>query len=103
MEASVDLRQSLDAKRGDRVLSLGKAQQIPDVGDEIAIVRTGISRRGRVCYADQLQILVKWTTADQAACWSEARASRSSGGRAPIKHTDYASSCARMGACGGWR
>jgi hypothetical protein len=60
MEASVDLRQSLDAKRGDRVLSLGKAQQIPDVGDEIAIVRTGISRRGRVCYADQLQILVKW-------------------------------------------
>jgi hypothetical protein len=33
---------------------------IPDVGDEIIVVRAGISRSGRVQYADQLQILVKW-------------------------------------------
>ena len=33
---------------------------IPNVGDDITLVRTGISRRGRVHYADQLQILVKW-------------------------------------------
>ena len=33
---------------------------IPNVDDEITIVRTGVSRRGRVCYADRVQILVKW-------------------------------------------
>jgi hypothetical protein len=33
---------------------------IPDAGDEIIVVRAGISRSGRVQYADQLQILVKW-------------------------------------------
>lgn len=33
---------------------------IPDIGDEITIVRAGVTRRGRVHYADQLQVLVKW-------------------------------------------
>jgi hypothetical protein len=33
---------------------------LPDVGDEISVVRTGVGRRGRVCYVDQLQVLVKW-------------------------------------------
>lgn len=36
------------------------AHVIPDVGDQITVVRTGVSRVGRVWYADQLQILVKW-------------------------------------------
>jgi hypothetical protein len=33
---------------------------IPSPGDDIEMLRTGVSRRGRVWYADQLQILVKW-------------------------------------------
>ena len=33
---------------------------MPDVGDEIVVVRTGVRRRGRVHHVDQLQILVKW-------------------------------------------
>jgi hypothetical protein len=33
---------------------------MPDAGDEIILVRAGISRSGRVQYADQIQILVKW-------------------------------------------
>jgi hypothetical protein len=33
---------------------------IPSAGDEIEVMRTGVRRRGRVHYADQMQILVKW-------------------------------------------
>ena len=34
---------------------------VPSRGDEIVVRRTGVSRRGRVHYADRLQILVKWS------------------------------------------
>ena len=33
---------------------------IPSVGDQVEIIRTGISLRGTVQYADGLQVLVKW-------------------------------------------
>jgi hypothetical protein len=33
---------------------------IPSPGDDIEVVRNGVRKRGRVHYADQLQILVKW-------------------------------------------
>jgi hypothetical protein len=36
------------------------AHIIPSRGDEIVVRRSGVSRRGRVEYADQVQILVKW-------------------------------------------
>lgn len=38
----------------------GDGYVIPGVGDEITIVRAGVTRRGRVHYADHLQVLVKW-------------------------------------------
>lgn len=34
--------------------------RIPGKGDRIAQRRTGITRVGRVWYADELQVLVKW-------------------------------------------
>jgi hypothetical protein len=33
---------------------------IPSPGDQIELFRTGVTLRGHVWYADQLQILVKW-------------------------------------------
>jgi hypothetical protein len=33
---------------------------IPSPGDRIELLRTGVTVRGYVWYADQLQILVKW-------------------------------------------
>jgi hypothetical protein len=33
---------------------------IPSRGDRIELFRTGVTLRGQVWYADQLQILVKW-------------------------------------------
>lgn len=36
------------------------SDQIPSIGDQVEETRTGIKRVGRVCYADQLQVLVKW-------------------------------------------
>ncbi len=33
---------------------------VPSHGDQIELLRGGITRRGRVWYADQIQILVKW-------------------------------------------
>lgn len=44
--------------KGRYIVSPG--QIIPSRGDEIVVRRTGISRRGRVYYADQVQMLVKW-------------------------------------------
>jgi hypothetical protein len=41
-------------------VSPGGSHIIPSRGDEIVVRRTGTSRRGRVEYADQVQILVKW-------------------------------------------
>jgi hypothetical protein len=38
----------------------GERHVIPNVGDQIVVVSTGVRRSGRVHYADQLQILVKW-------------------------------------------
>jgi hypothetical protein len=38
----------------------GEGHVIPGAGDEITIVRAGVTRRGRVHYADRLQVLVKW-------------------------------------------
>jgi hypothetical protein len=38
----------------------GEGHVIPNVGDDIVVVSTGVRRSGRVHYADQLQILVKW-------------------------------------------
>jgi hypothetical protein len=34
--------------------------RIPLVGDRIEAVRAGVASRGRVHYADHLQVLVKW-------------------------------------------
>jgi hypothetical protein len=34
--------------------------RIPLVGDRIEAVRAGVTSRGRVHYADHLQVLVKW-------------------------------------------
>jgi hypothetical protein len=34
--------------------------QIPSKGDRVERRWTGVSRRGRVWYSDQLQVLVKW-------------------------------------------
>jgi hypothetical protein len=33
---------------------------IPSKGDRVAQSRTGVRRIGTVCYADQLQVIVKW-------------------------------------------
>jgi len=33
---------------------------IPSIGDRVEVIRTGISLRGQVQYADWLQVLVKW-------------------------------------------
>jgi hypothetical protein len=33
---------------------------IPRIGDRIELVRAGVASRGRVHYADHLQVLVKW-------------------------------------------
>jgi hypothetical protein len=38
----------------------GDGHIIPSQGDQIELFSTGVTRRGRVWYADQLQILVKW-------------------------------------------
>jgi len=38
----------------------GDGHVIPDVGDDVIIVRSGVTRRGHVHYADHLQVLVKW-------------------------------------------
>jgi hypothetical protein len=35
-------------------------QMIPSIGDQVEQTRAGITRIGRVWYADQLQVLVKW-------------------------------------------
>jgi hypothetical protein len=34
--------------------------QIPSKGDQVEQCRTGIFRRGHVCYSDHIQVLVKW-------------------------------------------
>jgi hypothetical protein len=34
--------------------------RIPAVGARIEVVRAGVASQGRVHYADQLQVLVKW-------------------------------------------
>ena len=41
-------------------MSPGGAHVVPSRGDEIVVRQSGASRRGRVEYADQVQILVKW-------------------------------------------
>ena len=41
-------------------MSPGTGHIIPSRGDEIVVRRTGVRRRGRVHYADEVQILVKW-------------------------------------------
>ena len=41
-------------------MSRGGGHVIPSVGDDITVVRAGVTRRGHVHYADQLQVLVKW-------------------------------------------
>lgn len=33
---------------------------VPSHGDQIELLRAGVTHRGRVWYADQIQILVKW-------------------------------------------
>ena len=43
----------------ERALAL-EDPPIPSVGDQVEIIRTGISLRGTVQYADWLQVLVKW-------------------------------------------
>jgi hypothetical protein len=35
-------------------------QMIPSIGDQVEQTRAGVTRIGRVWYADQLQGLVKW-------------------------------------------
>jgi hypothetical protein len=35
-------------------------RSIPNVGDRIERVRTGVSQRGTVHYADSMQVLAKW-------------------------------------------
>jgi hypothetical protein len=35
-------------------------QMIPSIGDQVEQTRAGVMRIGRVWYADQLQVLVKW-------------------------------------------
>jgi hypothetical protein len=37
-----------------------KGHVMPSPGDRIELLRTGVTLRGHVWYADQLQILVKW-------------------------------------------
>ena len=39
---------------------LPKGPLIPSIGDRVEVIRTGISLRGKVQYADWLQVLVKW-------------------------------------------
>ena len=41
-------------------MSPGGAHIVPNRGDEIVARRLGVNRRGRVQYADHVQILVKW-------------------------------------------
>lgn len=36
------------------------SHDFPNTGDRVAEWRTGVRRLGRVCYADRLQVLVKW-------------------------------------------
>jgi hypothetical protein len=35
-------------------------EMVPSIGDRIEMRRAGILLRGTVCYADWLQVLVKW-------------------------------------------
>jgi hypothetical protein len=34
--------------------------RVPAIGDRVEISRTGVSTRGTVHYADEIQVLVKW-------------------------------------------
>jgi hypothetical protein len=36
----------------------GKHVRVPNIGDRVELVRAGVTLRGRVCYADHLQVLV---------------------------------------------
>jgi hypothetical protein len=45
---------------GDESTSNYAGVRIPDRGDRIERTRLGVTTRGTVQYADQLQILVKW-------------------------------------------
>ncbi len=38
----------------------GDGNVVPSLGDQIEVQYTGVIRRGRVCYADHIQLLVKW-------------------------------------------
>jgi hypothetical protein len=39
---------------------LTASDRIPSIGDQVEQNRVGVTRVGRVWYADQLQVLVKW-------------------------------------------
>ena len=41
--------------------------QIPSIGDRVEVVRAGVASRGRVFYADQLQVLIKWNDGRSAS------------------------------------
>lgn len=59
------------------------ASYIPSRGERVEQTRCGISRAGTVCYADQLQVLVKWDDGTSSSLpLAEA------GLRVPAKHTD---------------
>ena len=36
------------------------APWVPMKGDKVERIRNGVTVRGKVCYADELQVLVKW-------------------------------------------
>ena len=41
----------------------------PDKGDRIELLRMGVPVRGAVCYADELQMLVKWDDGRSKSVW----------------------------------
>jgi hypothetical protein len=45
---------------GARAASRSEFACVPTRGDRIELLRLGVRLRGRVFYADQLQVLVKW-------------------------------------------
>ena len=62
------------------------SHDFPNTGDRVAEWRTGVRRLGRVCYADRLQVLVKWDEGgfEQSGEWGERRNAR----QRSMRHTD---------------
>jgi hypothetical protein len=62
--------------------------EIPSKGDRVEQSRAGVTRRGYVWYADQLQVLVKWEDGTSSSLrvgrdrfYIEATAERAAGGQ----------------------